>query len=391
MASKEDERKKFFSQNPVIRAMDKSRGKKVSSVPMGPAAPKAKKEKPALPKKDIKPIIDAAQKEMNVSLNKGEKKKTEEILTSAPKLENSVEKAEQGKGGVADNFSAALMHFVPLVAGSALFGLEAGVAAQEGTLKAAEMQRKAGLEERKVIAEERRAGPAEMTDFQRESLQLRKEALDLEKGAEKRRTEGLELNRDKFGFSKQQASQLSGKQAEKLEDILKVEASVDRIDELRASVATGPLAGRIQTFGQWADLAPESFTKMKSQTTATLADYVKSISGAQVSVEEAKRLQAIIPSVNDAPDVFKAKLEEFTSIVQRNKKAFAESIRTGQPLKAGTVAGLDKAESRFLTRQEPSKGAPPTQVGKRERAIALMRKAGKSDEEIAQALQQAGY
>jgi hypothetical protein len=50
--------------------------------------------------------------------------------------------------------------------------------------------------------------------------------------------------------------------------------------------------------------------------------------------------------------VFKAKLEEFKKIVQMNKKAFAQAIATGQPLRAGAIKGLLAAEGKFKQKKQ---------------------------------------
>ena len=161
------------------------------------------------------------------------------------------------------------------------------------------------------------------------------------------REETVKLNAEKFGLDKDKAAALSDKQTEKFFDMDSVLNSVDRIEEFRKSVATGPLAGRVQTFAQLADASPREFNIIKGETTNTLAAYVKSISGAQVSELEAQRLKGIIPDVNDPPNVFEDKLRTFERIVRDNKKAFAAAIISGQPLKTGTIKGLLEAESKF--------------------------------------------
>ena len=139
-------------------------------------------------------------------------------------------------------------------------------------------------------------------------------------------------------------TQLSDKQVEKLESMNTVLDSVDRIEEIQQDVSTGLGRGLFQSMAEFADAAPAQFTELKSETNSALAAYVKSISGAQVSELEAQRLKNIIPDIGDAPDVFDAKLKTFRRIVKANKKAFKNAIISGQPLKAGTIIGLDKAE-----------------------------------------------
>lgn len=166
------------------------------------------------------------------------------------------------------------------------------------------------------------------------------------------------LSQEKFGFQKQKESQLSDKQQNQLQDIIGVEKSLGRIEEIRNQYnKTGPFKGRVNSLLQLADAAPKEFTQLKVQTASTLSNYVKSISGAQVTEQEAARLQAIIPSVNDSPKVFEQKLNEFKKIVKINKQAFEDSIRLGQPMKAGTLRGLSEAESKFSTKKPLSSGS----------------------------------
>ena len=156
-------------------------------------------------------------------------------------------------------------------------------------------------------------------------------------------------------------AQLSDKQVERFESITTVLDSIDRIDALQDEVATGLGVGSFQSMLEFAGAAPKQFTAMKSETNSALASYVKSISGAQVSELEAKRLSAILPAVSDAPSVFQSKLKTFRGIVKANKRAFKKAILSGQPLKAGTIIGLDKAEKQA---KELGSGAKPVKAGK---------------------------
>ena len=159
-----------------------------------------------------------------------------------------------------------------------------------------------------------------------------------------RRDRSLRMADIKLKHSVAKDAQLSDKQVEKFESMTSVLDSIDRIDALQEDVATGLGRGAFQTLAEFADAAPKAFTNMKSETSSALAQYVKSISGAQVSELEAKRLGNIIPVVGDAPDVFATKLKTFRRIVKANKRAFKKAILSGQPLKKGTIIGLEKAE-----------------------------------------------
>ena len=170
-----------------------------------------------------------------------------------------------------------------------------------------------------------------------------------------RRDQTIRLSELKLRHNINKDAQLSDGQVKRFEEMDSVARSIDRIDELQDKVATGMGIGRFQSLQQFADAAPKEFTQMRSETTAVLANYVKSISGAQVSVQEAERLATVIPSVNDAPGVFEMKLKTFKTIVNSNKAAFKRAVLSGQPLKAGTIKGLEAAEKAVagLPKSEP--------------------------------------
>ena len=310
----------------------------------------------------------ARQKEAGERLIASQPEAVSEVVKNLPDLDEKTAKdvgkdiqaKAQGKqraGGPTSQFTEALTFFLPQVigglAGAAFEGTEGAIAGIQESGKARDAFLKHKMEK------ERLASTTGKSDLDRRKVEiaeanlgLRGKKLDLDKGAETRRTKQLDLNTKKFGLTEKQAGQLSGKQVDQLKDMNNVGLSIDRIEELRQEVNTGPLAGRVQSMAQWADAAPESFNKMKAQTASTLSNYVKSISGAQVAEAEAIRLQAVIPSVNDAPGVFKSKLDEFKKIVDMNKKAFAQAITTGQPLKAGAVIGLLEAEKKFAKKNK---------------------------------------
>ena len=88
-------------------------------------------------------------------------------------------------------------------------------------------------------------------------------------------------------------------------------------------------------------MQPEGYTELKSETSDSLAKYVQSISGAQVSEQEARRLGRIIPSTKDADKTFDAKLKVFERIIKQNKENLEKAIQSGQPLKK--LNGLESA------------------------------------------------
>ena len=145
----------------------------------------------------------------------------------------------------------------------------------------------------------------------------------------------------RFDLDKQKLSQLSDKQTEALRDYDSVLLSIERMKKLQGKVDTGIIASATGDLLELFDAAPKGFTTLKSNTNQALAIYVKSISGAQVANDEAKRLGLIIPKMTDNDQVFRNKLKIFEKIMEDNKGAMTRAIKKGQPLK--TVIGLEDA------------------------------------------------
>ena len=160
----------------------------------------------------------------------------------------------------------------------------------------------------------------------------------------------------KFGLDVAKISQLSDAQQQTLASADEVLSSIDRMDELKKNVDTGLVSNAIGSILEIADMAPEGFTELKSTSNDSLAKYVKSISGAQVSEMEAKRLGTIIPTTKDNDETFVRKLAMFKQIVESNKQSFVEAVQKGQPLRK--IRGLDEAIKQFQV-----EGSVPYQRG----------------------------
>jgi hypothetical protein len=179
-----------------------------------------------------------------------------------------------------------------------------------------------------------------MTEFQRQSLALREKTLELEKGAETRRMKGLGLSIDKFGLTKDQAAQLSDKQAANLSEIDATIRGLERISTLKKDVNTGPLSSRGQAAMELIGEASPEFTELKSEVEKNVAAYIRAISGAQASELEVARLKRVAPTINDDDETFKNKFAAYEKIIKRSQKSLANAIAKGQPLKAGTIDKL---------------------------------------------------
>jgi hypothetical protein len=92
-------------------------------------------------------------------------------------VQKAVEKSETKgeKASVADNFTNALMHFLPLAAGSLIGGLDVGIAAQEGANKAMASEADAALAKSKADTE--RLAAESDASFKEKSIALKEKEM----------------------------------------------------------------------------------------------------------------------------------------------------------------------------------------------------------------------
>lgn len=141
------------------------------------------------------------------------------------------------------------------------------------------------------------------------------------------------------------------KEISQMDDGLRI---LDKIDNLfkktDISKDLGPYASTIESAS---NLVPgmqpdEDFVKMQQLVGIQLAEYVKSISGAQVSDAEAKRLLRNIPNMTDKPRAFKAKLEQFTEDFKEMRSNYLNNL---EKVKEGAkVLEREQAPSKISVR-----------------------------------------
>lgn len=101
---------------------------------------------------------------------------------------------------------------------------------------------------------------------------------------------------------------LSDKQVEGINTIDNALTEVDNIMEQKKNVNTGPFAGRLNSVAQKIGLDDPSISKFRAQVGEQLAQYIRAISGAAVSMKERAALESNIPNMNDSDETFMAKL-----------------------------------------------------------------------------------
>ena len=357
--------------------------------------------------KEAKPIVKNLIEKSDLST--AEKKQVEIDAKDPVKMQRAIARSDAAKQqgqqpSPRDAFMEALSFFLPTalgaLVGGAIEGTEGAVAGAETAtslgasfrdhqLKKEEMSLK--RESMKPVAKQVNLQQSEFTDKEGNPLMFDPSAgkyikpdgttatdfvdpkTTRQEAALERADRRIELAdlKHKHGIKKDQ--ELSDSQVKSLSDMDNTLSSIDRIEELKKEVATGLGVGQGQSFAAVFGAAPEKFVELRSETSSALSSYMKQISGAQVSEPEAQRLSVLIPSVNDAPSVFNAKVKAFRRIVNGNKTSMINAIRKGQPLKK--LTGLEGALKDVEMSKKSSKGEKvPVKVPKSTADIDKMTK-----------------
>lgn len=108
----------------------------------------------------------------------------------------------------------------------------------------------------------------------------------------------------------------------RLADQQKMLSALDRVEEgfKTAAGETGPIIGRINNLlFRWGFSGPEIST-LQSELGTLLASYVRSVSGAQVHVQEFDRLRVLLPQMVQRGDTFKALIDRYRRMVETEHK-----------------------------------------------------------------------
>lgn len=174
---------------------------------------------------------------------------------------------------------------------------------------------------------------------------------------QKVREESLDIRKEKLDIDKKMKGRLSDKEVKDitaLDDGMRIIEDIENIfKNTDVTKDLGPYASRFEEASQFIPGVDrdEDFVKMQQLVGIQLADYVKSISGAQVSEQEAQRLLKNIPNMTDKPKAFKAKLDQFKDELGSAKKDYLTNI--GKQ-KEGAKKYLDDIKSDTVLLQAPN-------------------------------------
>ena len=248
-----------------------------------------------------------------------------------------------------DQLKEALMYFGPQIAASIIVGPEAGAITHklmEGYRDRLDKQqaragRNANFQQvDRFVDKEGR--PVKFDPVSGKYLDIQGNPVtDFKNLRHERFGQSHKLRKKQHELSEKKAGMLSSKEIEKLSDTITVRKQIEELEKLKEGVQTGPIVGRMTSLAQSLGLNTDAdFKALKVQTQSVLSNYVKSISGSQVTEAEAVRLMGVIPSVNDPDELFNAKLKEFEKIVKIGQQAFGFSIAEGNTLKKHQVKAL---------------------------------------------------
>lgn len=195
--------------------------------------------------------------------------------------------------------------------------------------------------------------PKKLTDYQQKNLDLQQRRLDLMEGKEGRLTKKDALQKEVKG----RLSDKEVKEITQLDDGMRI---LDDIEDMYKNTDVtedlGPYAARAEEYSRYIPFAErdEDFVKIQQLVGIQLADYVKSISGAQVSEQEAQRLLKNIPNMTDKPKAFKVKLDQFRKELEGARADYLENI------------GKQKESAEKFKRSETSSKDEMVSIGNKE-------------------------
>lgn len=223
-----------------------------------------------------------------------------------------------------------LLNIIPTVIGGAVAGAagaaagaEAGIAAT-GTLAQVKGQERDALTKQLQAAQELEAKQAAAAQQSSERREYKERELDLRRQALAQSKEQSELNRN---FREEGRALLSDKEVAELSDIDKSLSVLNRIKAEKPNINTGPASAAQSWAAQLVGMDDSEKSAFKALVGDQLAQYIKSISGAAVSEQEAQRLLQNIPKISDQDETFTTKLAELEKTLREGRQIRTQNLR----------------------------------------------------------------
>ena len=223
--------------------------------------------------------------------------------------EGPPEKEEPSMFGI-DNFKSAFSFFGPRLAALVLGG-ETALETTDEMLKGYQREQGQGM-----------LSPYEQIRINQAQQRLNLAAQG-ERGRANRFTEGMK-------FKQQEASKIPSKFLGEVVSKSTVLDQINYVRELSEKVGKdlrGPFSSRARSSLANLGITKDAgFVKLRTASKDLLAKYVKSITGAQMSDAEARRLMAVVASENDTYENFNAKLSTLQEIIAQEKSSVLKAL-----------------------------------------------------------------
>jgi hypothetical protein len=140
----------------------------------------------------------------------------------------------------------------------------------------------------------------------------------------KARTARANMERPRVGEEK--AKMLSDKQTAEITSIENAIAEAAQIAEIKGEIDTGPISNAQSWLAQKAGIDDPQKSAFKARVGEQLAQYIRGISGAAVSIAEREALLQNIPKLSDNDATFSAKLDTLRQRLDRVRGKVVENI-----------------------------------------------------------------
>jgi hypothetical protein len=137
--------------------------------------------------------------------------------------------------------------------------------------------------------------------------------------------------KEKQAWQVSEKDEVSDKQLESINSIKGLQNVMTRAEDLRKKgIKTGWASQKQHELGKFTGVQDPDRAALTQLVGTNLADYVKSISGAAVSEQEAQRLLRNIPNMEDPANVFDRKLKEFNKTLNNSLKIRYKNMKEFQ-------------------------------------------------------------
>mgnify|MGYP001318474635 CR=1 FL=1 len=223
--------------------------------------------------------------------------------------EGPPEKDEPSMFGI-DNFKSAFSFFGPRLAALVLGG-ETALETTDEMLKGYQREQNQGA----------------LSPYEQIRINQAQQRLNLAAQGERGRASRFKKGLD---FKKQEAQKIPSKFLGEVVGKSTVLNQINYVRELSEKVGKdlrGPFSSRARsTLANLGISKDEGFIKLRTASKDLLAKYVKSITGAQMSDAEAKRLMAVVAGENDTYENFNAKLTTLQEIIAQEKDSVIKAL-----------------------------------------------------------------